>query len=134
MKLLDYWMRNNLLVVAAREVGMPDRTNAFDVHTAKMRELMTGLLYTKTYLSAPVVADPIWHTEYVGRLTVDDPAEEYADVEQRYAEKFSQRDRDIPEDQIRTWLTTHSSVYDVANLKLTVISQEDLEHELTFEL
>ena len=40
MKLLDYWMRNNLLVVAAREVGMPDRTNAFDVHTAKMRELM----------------------------------------------------------------------------------------------
>lgn len=101
---------------------------------AKMRELMTGLLYTKTYLSAPVVADPIWHTEYVGRLTVDDPAEEYADVEQRYAEKFSQRDRDIPEDQIRTWLTTHSSVYDVANLKLTVISQEDLEHELTFEL
>lgn len=39
-KLMDYWMRNNLLIVAAREIGMYNRTNAFDVEVPKMRELM----------------------------------------------------------------------------------------------
>ena len=100
----------------------------------KMRELMTGLFYTRTYLSAPAVANPVWHSEYVGTLTVDDPAEAFADVEARYAEIFSERDRDTPEDRPRTWHTTHSSVYDLANLKLSVISQEDMEHEFRFGL
>lgn len=101
---------------------------------AGMRALMNALLYSKTYLSAPVVADPVWHTEYVGQLTVDDPASAFSEALAIGAEKYLQRDRNIPETETRTWHSTHSSVYDVNAKKLYLLSQEDSIHEFEFAL
>jgi len=101
---------------------------------AGMRALMNALLYSKTYLSAPAVADPVWHSEYVGQLTVDDPASAFEGIEAQQAEAFLLRDRDIPETEPRTWHSTHSSVYDVRTGKLYLLSQEDSSHEYEFAL
>ena len=99
-----------------------------------MRALMSALLYSKTYLSAPVVADPVWHTEYVGNLTVDNPPADFEEVEARYAEIFRTRDRNTPASEPRTWHSSHSSVYDAVSGKLYVVSQEDLTNECEITL
>lgn len=101
---------------------------------AGMQALMRDLFYTKTYLSAPVVAEPFWHTEYVGELTVDSPASDFEDVENRYAEYFRLRDRDTPATEVRTWQTCHSTVYDIENCILHVVSQEDPATETMIKL
>lgn len=99
---------------------------------ASMRALMMDLFFTKAYLSAPVVADPLWHSEYVGELTVDDPASAFEDIEDEYAVIFSNRDRNTPETEPRTWHSCHASVYDAAEKRLHVITQEDSSREFEF--
>lgn len=92
---------------------------------AGMRALMNDLMYTKSYEGAPVVSDPYWFSEFVGgNLTVDNIPAEFAAIVARAAEEYARRDRDIPEDQPRTWQTIHSCVYDLSNKNLYVVSQE----------
>lgn len=118
--------RYNLLVEGFSEAGT----------RAGMRTLMNSLFYTKSYTTSPAPADPIWHTEFVGinDLTVDSPAADFAGVEEAAGHLYENRERDIPATEPRTWQTVHSSVYDIANKRLHVLSQENTDVEYTFNL
>lgn len=101
---------------------------------AGMRNLMNQLLYSRAYQGHPDAPENLWHTEFVGLrgLTVDSPAEDFAEIEEVTGELYASRDRNLPVDVERTWHTTHSSVYDLDTKKLYLVSQEDTEHEYVF--
>lgn len=88
-----------------------------------MRELMNELKYTNAYRNSD------WYTEFVGnRLTVNNEVDDFEDIIERAAIAFQNRIRNG-----KTWQTIHSSVYDIANRKVSVIVQEDgieLEYSL----
>lgn len=92
-----------------------------------MRELMDKLKYTNAYKSS---TDPFWYTEFVGanNLTVNDDVEDYIPVVTAAIEMFENRTRDS-----KTWQTTHSVIYDIAERKAYIIVQED-GTELEFTL
>lgn len=95
---------------------------------AGMREMCNKLKYSQTYLSAEDVSDPFWYTEYVGgNNTVSSPVEQLRATAEHFAEVYENR---IRGDHI-TWHSTHSVVYDLENLNMNVIVQEDVE-ELNF--
>lgn len=105
--------------------------NDLDIADTKagMRQVMNGVLYSQAYLSAPNVANPIWHSEFVGdNLTVRSEASAFTAREVKYAEYFSKRDRKNP----LTWHTAHSCVYDLVSKRLFLVSQEDTAHEYEF--
>lgn len=96
-----------------------------------MRNLMDDLLYSKAYSTYEHPSNPYWFTEFVGErnLTCASPANLYSEVVQIAGQQYLNRSRNIGD----TWHTVHSSVYDVQNKKLYLITQED-GHELTFNL
>lgn len=94
---------------------------------AGMRDLMNKLKYTNAYKGAE------WYTEFVGinGLTVDSEADDFTSVMEQAATAYQNRVRNG-----ETWHTVHSSVYDIANKKVSVIVQEDgleLEYSLVPE-
>lgn len=97
-----------------------------------MLDLMLGVKYTKAYLSDTT---PTWYSEFCGQygepygnLTKDSPAEDYEPILQIARERFNTRTRNG-----LTWQTVHTSVYNFAEKKLTVIPQESGEM-FTFRL
>lgn len=86
-----------------------------------MRELMNKLKYTKAY---DLNTEPFWFTEFVGinGLTVDSQVDDFSDVVTQAKKLFDHRIRNG-----KTWHTTHSVVYDIANRELSAIVQEDGE-------
>lgn len=94
-----------------------------------MRQILDNLKFTRTYSTSPSFASPIWYTEYVGNLKVNSKPEEFVPLIQYWGEKFADRSRATEE----TWQTVHSSVYDIKERKLYLVTQEDGK-ELTFSL
>lgn len=97
-----------------------------------MRFLMNNLLFTKAYKNT---TEPFWYSEYTGdgasgNVTVDTPSES-ALMDTRLALVqgwYESRERG---DSL-TWQTTHSCVYDLENLKVCVVAQEDVTSEYVF--
>lgn len=91
---------------------------------AGMRALMNGLRYTKAYASAKDVSNPYWYTEFVGSkdLTCASDPSDYTEVVTIADGYFKNRSRT---DGGLTWQTVHSSVYDISEKKLYIITQED---------
>lgn len=92
-----------------------------------MRELMNKLKYTNTYKSS---TDPFWYTEFVGvnNLTADSEPDDFANTIAYCKGLYDSRVRNS-----KTWQTTHSVVYDIAERKAYIIVQED-DKELEFSL
>lgn len=86
-----------------------------------MFDLMTKLRFTNAYKNS---TDPYWYSEFVGTrgLTVDSPVSQYQEVLPIIQEAFRKRKRTgaFPE----TWQTCHTSVYDLENKRLYLVSQE----------
>lgn len=100
-----------------------------------MRDLMNSLLYTNTYKDDTT---PFWFSEYVGLgadgtdITVDtDPDGDDMDARVALVQGwYGIRERG---DGL-TWETTHSCVFDLENLKMYIVVQEDTDNEYEFEL
>lgn len=96
-----------------------------------MRNILNGLMYTRTYSSSPLPANPAWYTEFVGEglLKVDSPSFEFRNIADIAADYYKHRSRNDG----NTWQTVHSVIYDIENRKFHVVIQEDGQ-ELTFSL
>lgn len=92
-----------------------------------MRELMNKLKYTNAYKSS---TDPFWYTEFVGvnNLTVNSEPDDFIPTIAYAKGLFDSRVRNS-----KTWQTTHSVVYDIAERKAYVVVQEDGK-EMEFSL
>lgn len=107
--------------------------NIADANTkAGMRTLMNGLLYSKAYPTSECPASPVWNTEFVGSrsLTVDSPASDFNEVLTIAGNMYTNRTRN---GKSGVWHTVHSAVYDINNMTLNIVVQEDGE-ELNFAL
>lgn len=99
---------------------------------AGMRSLMNELLYSKSYPTSESPASPAWNTEFVGirGLTVDSPAADFEPVLAVAGDMYTYRTRS---GDSGVWHTVHSAVYDINNMTLNIVVQENGE-ELNFEL
>lgn len=98
---------------------------------ADPRELLNMLAYTHTYTNT----SDIWYSELVyapRNVTVDTPvdSEEMQYMLDVVHSQYESRSRDNPV----TWHTTHSSVYDLKSLTLSIVSQEDSSNEFEYAL
>ncbi len=110
--------RYNLIANNFNNCGTRDNMHAL---------MMDKLRYTKAYQTS---TSPFWYTEFVGvrGLSVDSPASEYEPIIPIVEEMFNNRNRDDG----KTWHTAHSCIYDIANRKVYVSSQEeDIEYVFT---
>lgn len=87
-----------------------------------MRDLMNELTYTRTYASSPSPASPMWHTEFTGTrgLACNSDVADFALVEELADLNYQNRTRD----DLLTWHTTHSGVYDIEHQELYLQTQE----------
>lgn len=84
-----------------------------------MTILMTSLNYSQTY---SLDVSPLWVSEYVGgNRKITDPYESFVPLVERYHEYWENRSRDDG----KMWHTVHTSVYDLQNKKLYLLSQEE---------
>lgn len=95
------------------------------------RELLNILAYTHTYTNT----SDIWYSELVyapRNVTVDTPvdSEEMKYMLDVVHSQYESRSRDNPV----TWHTTHSSVYDLKSITLSIVSQEDSSKEFEYAL
>lgn len=97
---------------------------------AKMRVLLDELTYTRMYSTNPDYANPEWLTELVGGdLKVNSAVSAFADATSAAGQAYTDRDRNNP----KTWQTTHSVIYDLANKTMSICFQED-SAEYTFDI
>lgn len=98
---------------------------------AGMRTMMNGLLYSKAYITSESPASPVWCTEFVGieNLTAGSPAADFEHVLDVTGELYAKRTREKP----IVWHTVHSAVYDINNMTMNIVVQEDGE-ELNFTI
>lgn len=93
-----------------------------------VRTLLNSLLYSRTYTDAE------WFSEMVGSygITVDTPADDSVMQQVVAGAKvlYENRTREEPS----TWHTTHSCVYDLDALTLSVVVQEDGDNMYSFAL
>lgn len=89
-----------------------------------MIELMKSVNYTKAYEQD---TDPFWYSEFVGNLeqkgygdlTIDSDAEDFTALIERLHEIYEDKQRNGA-----LWQTVHTSVFDITEKKMWVISQE----------
>ncbi len=94
-----------------------------------MARLMENVKATTVYSQS---ADELWLTEYSSDdLTIHSSREDYLRAAALQQEMFERRDRISPQGD---WITWHTSVYDIAQQKLTVWSQEDYTTSYEFTL
>ena len=92
-----------------------------------MAKLMENVKATTVYLQS---ADELWLTEHSGDgLTIRSSREEFLSAAAVQQEMYEHRDRTDPQGD---WITWHTSVYDIAQKKLTVWSQEDYSASYEF--
>ena len=85
-----------------------------------MRKLMSDLYCSRAY---NIYMDEPWYSEFAeGELTNSSPIEDYG-VEKRL-KKYSNRSRADGTNGI--WVTTHTSIYDIANRQLYIIVAEEM--------
>lgn len=93
-----------------------------------MRTLMNNLMYTKAYSNT---TSPAWHTEFVGGdLHCNSYPTDFITPMRKARTAFLNRDRNDP----KTWQTVHSSVYDLENKTLYLVTQEDTGNEKAFSI
>lgn len=87
-----------------------------------MISLMEKLKYSNCY------GTPFWYTELTGLLddngdviTINTPPELCSEAEAEAILNYESRDREDP----KTWITCHSSVYNIHELKLNISNQEE---------
>lgn len=102
------------------------------------KEGMSSLMQKVRYsLSYDTTTTPYWFSEYYGiryndvRVGINTPTDFYWDYVVAQAEHFAHRKRSLLE---FLWITTHTSVYDIANRKLRVYSQENYNQYWEFGL
>lgn len=98
-----------------------------------MLALLKELDYTHAYKPQ---AEP-WYTEFAGAalsLTVDSAPSEFDDIRAAATEAYAARDRNTPPTEVRTWQSTHTCIYDIANRTMKIYVQEDSEHIYEYEL
>lgn len=95
------------------------------------RNALNNLLFTKAYTEL----ENVWYSEFVGRFSIGTVTADTApdsEVLQSVLEiarnDYRNRDRNNP----KTWITTHSCIYDLDNGSMYVVSQEDTENEYEF--
>lgn len=81
------------------------------------------LKYTRTYTNFES-GDPVWYSEFtgIGNLTIDSPTTDFEPTLISALNKFKNR---LRTDQIKTWQTVHSCVYDTDNNNLFIKTQEN---------
>ncbi len=94
-----------------------------------MAKLMENVKATTVYSQSK---DELWLTEHSGdSLTIHSSREDFLSVAAAQQEMYEHRDRTNPQGD---WITWHTSVYDIAQQKLSVWSQEDYSKPYEFTL
>ena len=94
-----------------------------------MAKLMEDVKATTVYSQS---VDELWLTEHSGDgLTIHSSREDFLSVATAQQEMYEHRDRTDPQGD---WISWHTSVYDIAQRKLTVWSQEDYSAPYEFTL
>lgn len=94
-------------------------------------DVMTKVLYTKSYPTSPIAADPLWYTEFVmGDITCGSDTSAYSDVLEIAGNEYTNRSRDTG----ITWQSCHSVVYDLEAKKFYLYAQENIDNKYEFEL
>lgn len=94
-----------------------------------MAKLMESVRATAAYSQEE---GEIWLTEHSGAgLTIHSSREEFLHAAAEQQQKYEHRDRANPQGD---WISWHTSVYDIAEAKLTVWSQEDYSKSYEFVL
>lgn len=102
----------------------------FITDKSSMRTLLNKLMYTRAYPSCELpggVSNPFWYSEFVGEFngkeyTIDTLASEFdQDIIPSQDSLYVNRNRNLG----NTWQTVHSSIYDIKEKKLYIVSQEE---------
>ena len=124
----------NLPLLNERAIGVERwaylREHYAESNTAEgMANLMKSVKATTVYMQDE---NALWLTEHSSDgLTIHSTREDYLCVAAQQQEMYKHRDRSNPQGDWNTW---HTSVYDIANAKLTVWSQEDYTTPYEFTL
>lgn len=97
-----------------------------------MKMLMFDCLaYSSAYPTSLVPATPPWYTEFVGGdLTCASPVENFSDILEKAGTEYANRNRNTG----ITWHSVHSAVYNLSTKTLTLVSQEDVDEQITFSI
>lgn len=121
----------------------PDGTERYDYVKEHYEEMtskdavsnvMKGIRYSQTY---DMATTPFWYSEYYGHfyngeyISIETPKEFYAEHIKETCEAFQNKTRNY---LLGLWITTHTSVYDIAERTLRVYSQEDYDHPYEFKI
>ena len=124
----------NLPLLNERAIGVERwaylREHYAESNTAEgMANLMKSVKATTVYMQDE---NALWLTEHSSDgLTIHSTREDFLRVAAQQQEMYKHRDRSTPQGD---WITWHTSVYDIANAKLTVWSQEDYTTPYEFTL
>lgn len=106
------------------------RYSAEDFTKGDARELLSDLAYTRMYSTSPNPPEHFWFTEYVeDDLKVNSPVSDFEEAVNIAGQYFLNRERDDG----KTWHTVHSSLYDIENKCLYLVTQED-DREMLFRM
>ena len=124
----------NLPLLNERAIGV-ERWDYLRLHYAEsstfegMAKLMESVKGTTVYSQSE---DELWLTEHSGEgLTIHSSREDFLRAAAEQEEMYRHRDRTDPQGD---WVSWHTSVYDIAQKKLTVWSQEDYSTPYAFYL
>ena len=96
-----------------------------------MKDTMESVRYFQAY---DFTKDPYWYSEFTGYtdtfgdVTIYSDAEAYRGILEYVAQKYEQRKRDSS-----LWITTHTSVFDIANKQMNIYAQEDYNNPFKFQ-
>lgn len=97
-----------------------------------MANAMKSISYTRTYDDTE---NPVWYSECVGytetfgELNLYNEAVDFAGIREQMKDDYIHRVRDG-----KTWLTVHTTVYDIENKHLIIYPQENYSHYYEFDL
>lgn len=102
--------------------GLDDVTDTDD-----MLDLMKEVRYSEAYKTN---VNPVWYSEfYEGDLDIYSSAQDLVPALEQARTAFQNRTRNG-----KVWITSHTSVYDLTNKKLIVVSEEAFDDSYEFEL
>lgn len=94
-----------------------------------MMVLMKSLKYTNSYDSVyNWITEFCGNTETFGSLTVKDAfehPEKFAPIIEYAKDIFAHRSRDVNSEYYGSWHTVHTAIYDIENMKVSIVTQEN---------
>ena len=83
---------------------------------------MKDLFYTRAYNTSVNPSDPYWYTEFVGNnIYCNSSVDEFSSIVAAAGQEYLKRTRESG----TTWQTVHSAVYNLNDLSLSIIFQEN---------